>query len=200
MNIRTFRNAIVTNLRQALVPNTFAQVTVAPRAVTVEWIASVARRSPVCMVSFIGIKKMERMANGQLLGPLQMAVHVVAEDFKEKPAHEKVLDLIDAVVNHVEGNTFGTTSPAQIDSVEYVWDQRVEEKGYAVASIIWDQPLILGRSFAAEDIAAQWGSNDIVIADATIVGSADGRPPVTEATGSEAPPPETPADYWALTP
>jgi hypothetical protein len=211
MAILQFRNTVIECIRANLVGNSkpFRSVGPSPRAVTPEWIAEVSRRAPAVMVAFIGIQRMERMPNGKFIGPLQMAAHVVAEDHANNPAHDAVVNLVEVLLNYIELNNFdvegitpaaarNTTTPASIRTVEYQWDARLDNKGYAVASIMWDQPIIFGRSIASELAVADWHApEDVVINQAVIAGTNT----LTTASSSVIvpPPPLTnPGDYWKL--
>ncbi len=211
MAILEFRNNVIDCIRSALAGEgrPFRSVGPSPRAVTPEWIAEISRRAPACMVAFIGIQRMERMPDGRFLGPLQMAAHVVAEDHKNRPAHDAVVTLIEKLMNYIELNKFDvdgitphelhdTTTPASIRAVEYQWDTRLDSKGYAVASIMWDQPIMFGRNVAAEMANTDWNDpGQLVINQAVIAGTNTGTGAAPSMT-IPAPAPTAPADFWRL--
>ena len=162
--IRSYRDVVVSDLRAAFVggaPNTlqstFKSVSTSPRRITPAWIAHVSRGFPACFVAWSGVPRMDRLSAGQLVGPHHMCIHVLAEEWRANPAHDAVIDLAEIVSTHIERRVFGDSGPAVTTAIEYVWDEIVDNKGYALASVIFEQALPFGANLQAREAATDWG-------------------------------------------
>lgn len=165
MQIRALRKAIIDDIAGALKPDPFKAVIAGPRTATVDWINTQTRHAPLCIVAWIGIRRMGRMPDGRFTGPLQMAAHVIAQEVSVRnPADEVVMDLAERLMNHIELNTFGldNTEPAQVTSCEYVWDHVVDNKGFAVATVLWDQKVLFGTNNLEAALAAEYGPPSMI--------------------------------------
>jgi phage gp37-like protein len=183
MSIIEYRQQVIDKLKVSF--PVLKQIEAHPGKFTLEDFERLSQKSPAAYVAVLGAPAKERLATGDVLFDIHIAVFIASVGTKAANADVQGWQIAEAIAALAQWNYFNTKNfPADQIEIENLWSTTQERNQIAIMGVAWVSQLKIGTDYAEQLMQVQQGGAFVFpskpVVTGSVFGNADDDPVVIE--------------------